>query len=120
MKRFFVGIIVALGLAACSYSNDWQTAEKYAGAFSAKMFPGKVAQVECAHLDTDLNGYCSCTVLTGNRPQAVECGCPRIYGLFHLKSWFDPKTELLGCRLDRAINRTMNIGMDESDAGGAE
>lgn len=114
MKLLSIIIIAATTFAACSYSNDYQTAERDAERFVSKFAkdPKSPIVVECAQLDTDLDGYCSCTASVDGKTMALQCGCPRHAQAFHFDSWFNPKTELRGCRLDRYINRNVNFDDD--------
>lgn len=75
--RTLVLLLSLILVPACYTSYDWQEAERGAASFAAKI-PGSTGQVECAHVDSDRDGYCSCTVFMGNgvAPQQLDCGCP--------------------------------------------
>ena len=73
--RFF--LCVLLLCSACYQSFDWQEAERAAAATASKV-EGATGQVDCAHVDSDQDGYCSCSVYmkNGAAPMQFDCGCP--------------------------------------------
>lgn len=68
-------LIVLVGVAKCTSGIsglDQSAAEKEAKLWANKM--GMVdAAISCVKIDSDGDGYVSCTVLTKEGPQAIEC-----------------------------------------------
>ena len=73
MKGILV-LLAAFALLGCQ--ADWQKAEKAARSYGTKM--GGMTSVSCAKMDSDGDGYCSCSVfLKGGKIQPLECGCEK-------------------------------------------
>lgn len=74
MNRILLAL--CLLLSACYVEYDWKAAEQSAKMFAAKM-PGTTGEVECARIDSDGDGYCSCTAfMKESEPRQLDCGCP--------------------------------------------
>jgi hypothetical protein len=70
-------VIVALVFVLVGCSNDWQKAEQSASEYVKKM-PGATGEVDCAHKDSDSDGYCSCSAfMKDGSIQPLECGCEK-------------------------------------------
>jgi hypothetical protein len=66
--------------------NNEEGAKKEAEKWSSQMYPGEKVNIVCQDVDTDGNGYVSCTIKPGDKnPIALECSVNL--------SWND------GCRL---------------------
>lgn len=71
---------IAIGLFAfCAgrFNSDGNrtTANQEAQDFARQLYPGETARASCQGVDTDGNGYVSCTVVIGNHPPMfIECG----------------------------------------------
>lgn len=73
MRILLLVLVFAFG--ACSH--DWEQAERDAKKF-AKKIPGSTGEVDCAHKDSDGDGYCSCTVfMEDGETVPIECGCEK-------------------------------------------
>lgn len=96
----------------CMKANDWQAAETDGTGFAKKLDPA--ATVSCAHLDSDSNGYCSCTAFVKGKALALECGCPRTDWAATFSC--DAGYKLRGCRMDKRVSRNIQLTDDADDS----
>jgi hypothetical protein len=77
MKISIVLTLLLTVAALCSCKDNWQEAEQSAKEYVKKL-PGATGEVECAHKDSDGDGYCSCSAfMKDGSITALDCGCER-------------------------------------------
>lgn len=70
-------LLCVLGITCSIVSREGnrEQAEEAAKSFAESLYPGlRPVRVVCQNVDTDNNGYVSCTLVVGEQsPQAIEC-----------------------------------------------
>lgn len=86
-------LLITLTLLSCRQPSDYRAAEKSAHEFIQHIDNAK--DVSCTQVDTDNDGYCTCTVFRkdGLEPMSIQCGCaPEPQGC-----WSSPPAR--GCKI---------------------
>jgi len=67
------GWLLITGYQSCTGTSRQANALKYAHEYAAQLYPGEQATAVCQQVDTDSNGYLSCTLRVGQQVLAIEC-----------------------------------------------
>jgi len=98
-------IFALVGLYVATQRADHTEAESYLGAFTGKFFPGAtVVASECQNVDSDGDGYVSCTlsIKEPNAADPTKVGAPQLIGVECAASWpWQFRWFMTGCRLPK-------------------
>jgi hypothetical protein len=69
-----IGAVVVVNVFNSASGNASNSARNSARIWIQQMYPNEEGNVVCQNVDTDGNGYVSCSIRVGNRaPMALEC-----------------------------------------------
>lgn len=78
--RWSLMFLVLMLVAIACRRTDGDAAQNSATEF-AKRLPGATGEVDCTDIDTDGDGYCSCTAfMADGTTLSLDCGCSREIG----------------------------------------